>query len=74
MTDDVVTHMAIHPAIGIARVGNSPNGFFFGSEVIGERRDETTYRASTVGSSLVGGIGQLQGRLVRVRPGARHSR
>lgn len=32
--DEVVVRAAIHPAIGIARVGNSPNDFFVGPEVI----------------------------------------
>lgn len=30
-----VTRVAIHPAIGLARVGNSPDGFFFAPEVPG---------------------------------------
>ena len=30
-----ITRVAIHPAIGIARVGNSPDSFFFGPEVPG---------------------------------------
>ena len=33
-TDDVVS-VAIHPAVGIARVGNSEDSFFFGPEVPG---------------------------------------
>jgi len=44
MTDDIIARVAIHPAIGIARVGNSPDGFFFGPEAIGENRNETAYR------------------------------
>jgi sugar lactone lactonase YvrE len=30
-----ITRVAIHPAIGLARVGNSPDAFFFGPEVPG---------------------------------------
>ncbi len=33
--DRRITRAAIHPAIGIARVGNSPDSFFFGPEVPG---------------------------------------
>ncbi len=33
--DPKITRVAIHPAIGIARVGNSQDGFFFGPEVPG---------------------------------------
>jgi L-Lysine epsilon oxidase N-terminal/L-lysine epsilon oxidase C-terminal domain len=33
---DEIVKVAIHPAIGIARVGNSPTDHFFGSEVPGE--------------------------------------
>jgi L-Lysine epsilon oxidase N-terminal/L-lysine epsilon oxidase C-terminal domain/von Willebrand factor type A domain len=35
----VATTYQIHPAIGIARVGNSPDEFFIGPERIGERPD-----------------------------------
>ena len=34
-TGDTIVRCEIHPAIGIARVGNSPRGYFFGSEVPG---------------------------------------
>lgn len=34
-SDDRIVRAAIHPAIGIARVGNSPESFFFGPEVPG---------------------------------------
>ena len=33
---DEIVKVAIHPAIGIARVGNSPTDHFFGPEVPGE--------------------------------------
>jgi len=33
--DDRIVRAAIHPAVGIARVGNSPDAFFFGPEVPG---------------------------------------
>ena len=33
--DRRITRVAIHPAIGIARVGNSHDSFFFGPEVPG---------------------------------------
>lgn len=33
MSDGVIVRCAIHPAIGVARVGNSPNGYFIGPEV-----------------------------------------
>ncbi len=35
----MVTTYKIHPAIGIARVGNSPDEFFIGPERVGERPD-----------------------------------
>jgi L-Lysine epsilon oxidase N-terminal len=28
-----ITHVKIHPAIGIARIGNSPTDFFVGPEI-----------------------------------------
>ena len=33
--DRRIVRAAIHPTIGIARVGNSPDAFFFGPEVPG---------------------------------------
>ena len=35
---DQITSVAIHPAIGIARVGNSPQGWFLGPEAPGQPR------------------------------------
>lgn len=35
-----IQSVAIHPAIGIARVGNSPNEYFFGPEVPGPHPDD----------------------------------
>lgn len=35
MTDSRVAYCKIHPSIGIARVGNSPDGFFIGPEIPG---------------------------------------
>ena len=32
-----ITHIKIHPAIGVARVGNSPDEFFIGPERPWER-------------------------------------
>jgi hypothetical protein len=32
--DDVIVRAAIHPAIGIARIGDSENGYFIGPEVV----------------------------------------
>jgi hypothetical protein len=32
--DDTIVRAAIHPGIGIARVGNSPDGYFIGPEVV----------------------------------------
>jgi hypothetical protein len=32
-----ITHVKIHPAIGVARVGNSPSSWFWGPEYPGER-------------------------------------
>jgi hypothetical protein len=37
----MATIYKIHPAIGIARVGNSPNDFFIGPERVGEHPDPT---------------------------------
>jgi hypothetical protein len=34
-----ITHIKIHPAIGVARVGNSPDEFFIGPERPWERPD-----------------------------------
>jgi hypothetical protein len=33
--DDRIARVAIHPALGIGRVGNSPDGMYFGPEVPG---------------------------------------
>jgi len=41
---DEITHFAIYPAIGVARVGNSPDGFFFGPELPGAPREIEGYR------------------------------
>src|SRR3954447_7348995 len=35
MADETIVRCAIHPGIGIARLGNSPNGYFIGPEVPG---------------------------------------
>src|ERR1700710_1349826 len=47
MSDTVIVKAKIHPAIGVARVGNSETGYFVGPEVINpppataqERRDD----------------------------------
>ena len=40
MQPSTIERVAIYPSIGIARVGNSPDGFFFGPEVPGERPGE----------------------------------
>ncbi|WP_158627216.1 LodA/GoxA family CTQ-dependent oxidase [Corallococcus sp. AB045] len=39
-----ITQFAICPSIGVARVGNSPDGFFFGPELPGAPRDRGRYR------------------------------
>ena len=45
MTPDQIASIAIHPAIGIARVGNSAEGYFFAPEVIGQTpEDNDGYR------------------------------
>ena len=45
MVSSSIDRVAIYPGIGIARVGNSPDAFFFGPETIGEARiDDTNYR------------------------------
>ncbi|WP_323769808.1 LodA/GoxA family CTQ-dependent oxidase [Antarctobacter sp.] len=45
MTPDQIDRIAIHPAIGIARIGNSEDGYFFAPEVIGETpNDPDGYR------------------------------
>jgi hypothetical protein len=48
LSDTFVVRAAIHPAMGIARVGNSESGYFFGPEVVnpkpasvGSYKDET---------------------------------
>ena len=44
---DVIERVVIHPTIGIARVGNSPNEFFYGPEVPGPHpRDPDGFRDS----------------------------
>ena len=53
MQPSTIERVAIYPSIGIARVGNSPDGFFFGPEVPGERPGEAT------------GYRDAQGRLLR---------
>ncbi|RKH20640.1 hypothetical protein D7X74_03410 [Corallococcus sp. CA047B] len=40
----VITHFAIYPSLGVARVGNSPDGYFFGPEQPGAPRDKGAYR------------------------------
>lgn len=45
MNPDDIESISIHPAIGVARVGNSENGYFLAPEVIGETpKDEDGYR------------------------------
>ncbi|RKG77386.1 hypothetical protein D7W79_15375 [Corallococcus exercitus] len=39
-----ITQFAIYPSIGVARVGNSPDGYFFGPELPGAPRDRGAYR------------------------------
>jgi hypothetical protein len=34
-SDEEITSAAIHPAIGIARIGNSPSGYYLGPELPG---------------------------------------
>lgn len=47
MASDSIERVAIYPSIGVARVGNSPDAFFFGPESVGEPRiDDTGYRDS----------------------------
>jgi hypothetical protein len=36
--DHEITHFAIYPSIGVARIGNSPEGYFFGPEQPGAPR------------------------------------
>lgn len=48
MNPDQIESIAIHPAIGIARIGNSEDGFFYAPEVIGETpKDADGYRDAT---------------------------
>ncbi|HAB16335.1 MAG TPA: hypothetical protein DCE44_07780 [Verrucomicrobiales bacterium] len=42
-TEDAIVRFAIYPSIGLARVGNSPAGYYFGPEVPGGPR-ESQYR------------------------------
>lgn len=37
-----ITHIAIHPAIGIARVGNSPDAYFLGPQTPGHHPNDPT--------------------------------
>jgi len=40
-----ITQVFIHPAIGVARVGDSPNEYYFGSEIIGKvKTDPANFR------------------------------
>ena len=39
-----ITSVAIYPSIGVARVGNSPDGYFFGPELPGSARESGVYR------------------------------
>lgn len=42
---DKIVKVFIHPAIGIARVGNSPSEYYFGPEVVGKvKTDPTDFR------------------------------
>ena len=49
-TDPTVVRAAIHPAIGIARVGNSPEGYFVGPEVVEPRPEDPGYYRDQVGA------------------------
>ncbi|WP_372922114.1 LodA/GoxA family CTQ-dependent oxidase [Roseovarius sp.] len=45
MTPDQIESIAIHPAIGISRIGNSEDGYFLAPDVIGETpKDNDGYR------------------------------
>lgn len=46
---DDITSVAIHPAIGIARVGNSPDGWFLGPEASGEPPADAAARRDAQG-------------------------
>ncbi|MBP9180836.1 MAG: LodA/GoxA family CTQ-dependent oxidase, partial [Bacteroidia bacterium] len=44
-TNDEITRVEIYPPLGIARVGNSPEAYFFGPEIPGVREeDKGNYR------------------------------
>jgi hypothetical protein len=49
-TDPTVVRAAIHPAIGIARVGNSPDGYFVGPEVVEPRPEDPGYYRDETGA------------------------
>jgi hypothetical protein len=51
-TDPTVVRAAIHPASGIARVGNSPDGYFVGPEVVEPRPEDTGYYRDEAGGKL----------------------
>jgi hypothetical protein len=50
MIDTTIVRAAIHPAIGIARVGNSPDGYFVGPEVIHPRPEEPGFYRDPAGA------------------------
>jgi hypothetical protein len=47
MARTTIQKIRIHPAIGVARLGNSPNGYFIGPEVPGVYPDVRGYRDDT---------------------------
>lgn len=49
-TDTTIVRAAIHPAIGIARVGNSPDGYFIGPEVAEPRPEAPGFYRDEAGA------------------------
>src|SRR4051812_13215163 len=48
--DTMIVRAAIHPAIGIARVGNSPDGYFIGPEVVEPRPEAPGFYRDEAGA------------------------
>jgi len=57
-TDTRIVRAAIHPALGIARIGNSKNEFYIGPEVTNLEPPQGRYRDAT---------GAIKREVVRVR-------
>ena len=50
MTDSKIVSAAIHPAIGIARIGDSASGYFVGPEVVDPASEKPEFYRDDAGA------------------------